>query len=188
MSGAGDTEGRRLLAEVTATDDEIAEAVGVSRRLVSYWRKGSKRPGGTNRAKLREVYGIPQRAWGSKAGADLGAAEEEAKARRAISSRSLSSLDHAEELLEEARRARLDPDLIASERGRLVTEEGRLLALKARLERERELVEDRIVREHPMWLRIRAVFEWLGQQLEARDPELADELEARLTKASGEGG
>lgn len=188
MSDAGETEGRRLLGEVAASDDEIAESVGVSRRLVSYWRKGSKRPGGANRAKLREVYGIPQRAWGARAGADLGAAEKEAKARRAIPARSLSSLDHAEELLEEARRARLDPDLIASERGRLVTEEGRLLALKARLERERELVEDRIVREHPAWLRMRAVFDWLGQRLEKLDPDLADEFEARLARATGERG
>gem|GEM_PF-6475879 len=70
-------------------------------------------------------------------------------------SKTPDTLEHARELLAMLRALRTRPGLAPSELLKLADTEARNLALQHRLEKERELQEDRIVRQHPMWARIR---------------------------------
>lgn len=66
-----------------------------------------------------------------------------------------TSLDQCLEVLDALREARSVPGLIAAERIKLADSEGRMLALRTRLERDAERTEDRLVREHPEWQRLK---------------------------------
>jgi hypothetical protein len=75
--------------------------------------------------------------------------------------------------------AQLDqPDLLPGDRVRITDSYTRTLALQARLQRDVDLLEDRIVREHPMWVRIKVT---IGRVL-ARYPQIADEVCAELDR------
>src|SRR5688572_24784946 len=56
-------EGQRRLTAVDASHGAVAMKVGVSKQVVSMWRKGAKMPAVTARAKLAAAYGIPVEAW-----------------------------------------------------------------------------------------------------------------------------
>ena len=68
-----------------------------------------------------------------------------------------TTLDACLAVLDDIRNARAVPGLLASERIKLADSETRLLSLRARLERDAERTEDRVVREHPEWLRLKRV-------------------------------
>lgn len=51
------------LARTGATQDEIAERVGVSRGLVSMWLSGQRVPRAENRTAIRKRYGIREATW-----------------------------------------------------------------------------------------------------------------------------
>ncbi len=157
------TEGQRRLLEVPDSLSVIAAAVGVGKTVVSYWRSGEKLPGPGPRARLREAYGIEPADWERVPGA------RPAPARAASSSSSASSAGPAappagkpttiaevDEQLRMLRELQEEPGLVPSERVRLADSMGKLLAIKARLERDAELLEDRIVREHPFYGRLEA--------------------------------
>ena len=72
------------------------------------------------------------------------------------------------EQIDQLRELQREPDLVAPARLKIADSLGKLLAIKARMERAQELLEDRIVREHPHWLRIRtAIQSALGAHPEA---------------------
>lgn len=68
-----------------------------------------------------------------------------------------TTIEGVESLLAMIRRAQTQENLLASEQVRLADAETRLLGLRHRIEKETELSEDRIVRLHPKWIRVRAL-------------------------------
>jgi transcriptional regulator with XRE-family HTH domain len=182
------SEGQRLLLAVTGTLAEIAEAVGCrSRQTVLDWRDGRKVPAAAMRARLFSVYGIQTETWshrptalGAVVGAALAALDEPEEEDAGSAP---STLEDCMTLLKSIRDQRNNKALLPSEIIKLTDSEGRLLALRARLEKDEEMLEDRIVREHPTWQMIkrrivkvlvefpdaaRAVARALGEPLEAQ--------------------
>lgn len=156
-STAASTEGQRLLLAVPDSLSVVAGKVGCSKALAGYWRQGAKVPSPTMRAKLEAAYGIAPAAWELAPGAAppepaTAAGDEEEPELEAVGTDTLA-LTNAQ--LAEIRRALRNKGLSEAARSKKEDTYAKLLALKARLEREQELVEDRIVREHPMWRRIR---------------------------------
>ena len=67
------------------------------------------------------------------------------------------TLEIARQQLSEVLKALQNPELTESAQLKLRDTAAKLLTLRSRLERDRELLEDRIVREHPEWKRIKGV-------------------------------
>lgn len=148
------TEGQRLLRAEPGSLASIAKAVGCGRTIASAWRNGEKLPSDALRRRLRDVYGIPERAWDVVPGgldAPPPRAEEDDEVE------DLDTLALAVADLREVRRELRRGDLTQAQRAKLRDSSQKLLALKYRLERDRELVEDRVVRGHPAWARIKDV-------------------------------
>ena len=74
--------------------------------------------------------------------------------KRTVDRGSGTTSEALEGLLREVREDIARGGLLPSEVARLRDSESRLLAQRAKLERERELLEDRIVRDHPAWKRL----------------------------------
>lgn len=175
------TEGQRLLREVDASLRDIADEVGVAYQLVSCWRRGSKVPGAKPRAALDAAYGIPVATWGMAPGDGsprppnppaIASAPSPAKGSRGggkTLGEVVAELDYLHGL-------RDDPNLLPAEKVRLSDSISKNLALKARLEREQELLDDRIAREHPSVIRAtKALMSVVDDH-----PEIAPKMEAAL--------
>ncbi len=145
---------------------EIAAKIGTAKQVVHRWRRGEKVPGAGPRLRLRDTYGIAPAAWEQVPDREAvgpppppappPASRAKAAAASASPPRSgKPTLDEVIAELEYLHELRRDENLIASAKVRLSDSISKNLALKARLEREQELLDDRIVREHPMWLRIK---------------------------------
>jgi hypothetical protein len=167
------TEGQRLL-QATAADRGLTYAAIAADTEASSpvqpmsWLRGETRPNAAARARLFGAFGIPPRAWDVPPGAafeeppppQLHAAPQPPTAappaprergpRPTTLEACLSVIDTLED-------AAAMPNLIASERIKLAESLGRMLALRARLETQAERAEDRIVREHPEWQRLKRV-------------------------------
>lgn len=166
-----------MLLAIADSHAEVAARIGTTKQAVSYWRRGEKAPGAAARAQLLEAYDIPQAAW--EAAPAPGATKSPRKAPAADLSKKLSTIEHTEELIRESRQLRADPNLLPSARGRIMGDEVKLVLARARLEKERELLEDRIVREHPAWRRIEArLVAWA----KAQGPEIARSLAEALAE------
>lgn len=153
------TEGQRLLLLVQGSLKTIADAVGArSKQTVLDWRNGRKVPDEGFRRKLEKAYGIPVRSWLlPPEGTDGGDAPViQAKAPPAASSKPDTTLGETLALIEATKAQLAARGLQPQERAKLNDTLAKLLALRARLERDVEALEDRIVREHPQWARIRA--------------------------------
>lgn len=83
-----------------------------------------------------------------------------------------NSLAETAALLAQIRHQLERPDLLANDRARITDTYTKTLALQHRLQKEADLTEDRIVREHPSWQRIRME---LARVL-ARYPAVAGEV------------
>lgn len=163
------TEGQRLLRLVPGSLSEIAAAVRCkSKQSVLDWRNGRQVPGSRMRATLWAVYRIPPETWGRMPQASNGkngsSSATGLRAPAKASGVAPSTLQDCLALLEVIRTARNQADLLPAERVKLADTEARILALRHRLEKEAELLEDRIVREHPTWQRLKRV---LGKVLAA---------------------
>jgi len=66
-----------------------------------------------------------------------------------------TTMEGVEKLLRTIRAAQEHAGLLPAEQVKLADSETKLLSLRHRLEKESELAEDRIVRQHPKWIRIR---------------------------------
>lgn len=187
------TEGQRLLLAVPGSHAEVAAAVDGSKQAVSYWRRGEKTPGATARGRLRDAFGIDPGAWDRKpitSPATAPAASPapappsppiETQPAAAAAGSKLSTLEEVETQIAELRKLQGENGLLASERVRLADSMGKLLAIKARLERDNELLEDRVVRKHPFWARVK------GAILDAlrAHPAAARDVAEALARAEG---
>lgn len=151
------TEGQRLLAEVPGSLARIARDLGVkSKQSILDWKSGNRVPTLAMRRKMFDAYGIPLRAWG----VEPTAAKPQAKAEVAPEvdneeTVTKTTLEHCVALLGVISKDRQQQGLLANERVKLADAEARILALRHRLESESQLSEDRFVREHPAWLRLK---------------------------------
>jgi len=156
MPSPARTEGQRRLIAAPGSLAAVALAIGCSKAQAGYWRAGQKIPSPPSRAKLLAVYGIPPSAWDIAPGAAIplesDAEVEEIEADDADPGDTLAQTDAA---IASVRRALHRSGLTDAARSKKEDTHAKLLALKARLERDRELVEDRVVRDHPAWLRIK---------------------------------
>lgn len=145
-----------MLLGVKGSLSAIARAVGAkSMQSPLDWRNGVKVPTSAMRAQLYAVYKIAPESWGQMPHT-TGHAEPPV-AIVAANGSTPSNLEDCMSMLIAIRRQRDRPGLLAAESTKLVDTEVKVMALRARLEREKELLEDRIVREHPEWLRLRRV-------------------------------
>jgi len=145
------TEGQRELVELGGTEAEIAAKLGCGAAVVGHWRRGRRVPGEAHRHKLELLFGIPRRAWDVAPGAPLPSVAPESAAGSdgdtlEITKRQIDSILAAlkDEALTDGAAAKLRDTL------------AKLLALRARLERDQEMAEDRAVREHPAWAALKA--------------------------------
>lgn len=144
------SEGQRMLLHVSGSLLAIGQAVGVkSPQTVLKWRNGVSVPGPEVRAQMQVALGIPIQAWLRRP------TEQQADEPQTEEQPVQSSLDECLDLLTVIRKDRNTPNLLPGERSKLVDAEARILKLRSDLELRAELSEDRYVREHPAWLRIR---------------------------------
>jgi hypothetical protein len=170
------SEGQRLLLGVTDSLSTIGKAVGASKQAVSTWRTGLYVPEPPYRRELQRRYQIPPSAWDGLADGEVpdeGEDEDEAPATAA------DQLDH---LLKEYRKQLKRGDLSSRERVQYIEGLSRTIFQKAKLEKERELLEDRVIREHPKWRRLkRAIIDSLLPH-----PAAARAVEEAITRLIGE--
>lgn len=166
QSNKASTEGQRLLLELRVKRAEVADACGVSGPLVSQWRSGKKRPSAAGRRVLEETFGIPAGAWDLAPGSQVTPSVPPAgnpvpaPAPAAVPSPSLGAgrlttiegVNREIDLLEEMR----EENLMPSERIKLSDTAGKFYAIRARIEKDAELYEDRVVKAAPFWRRARS--------------------------------
>jgi hypothetical protein len=156
------SEGQRLLLLVPGSLAQIAKSVGGgSPQNVLDWRNGKKVPGVEMRARLYGAYAISALAW-SQPPSEQGKSASSAVATNnpqppPLPLESLTTLDACLQLLTRIRHE-ANRNLLPAERVKLADTEAKILALRHRLEREHELTEDRIIREHPKWQAIKRVW------------------------------
>jgi hypothetical protein len=145
------TEGQRMFLHVTGSYAAIAQEIQC--RTISSihdWKTGKRQPNADARAKMHYAFGIPIEAWDIEPkGTKLPDALPVTAPRR------LSTLDHCITLLDTISKQRVHPALTNAERTKLALAEAQILALRARLEQSAELAEDRYIREHPGWIKLR---------------------------------
>lgn len=145
------SEGQRLLSTIPGTLEEIARSIGgASRQTILNWRTGSAVPSPSMRRRLFTAFSIPPAAWSIAPGSSTVSLPPES-----LLTSTPNTLDDCLTLHSLIRRARNQPGLLPSEMVKLADTEARVLALRHRLEKEAELLEDRIVREHPKWQAIK---------------------------------
>jgi transcriptional regulator with XRE-family HTH domain len=150
-----DTEGSRLMTELPGSLRELAGQVGCSAQTIANWRSGSKVPDSHYRALIHTAWGIPPEAWSVSphtALANDGSQQQAATNGHATVDDALpSTLDRCLEQLAALRRDSLKPGLLPGDRARIAGIEAKWLAMRISLERAQELLEARIVLEHPRW-------------------------------------
>ena len=170
------TEGQKLLMAVPGSLQTIGEAIGATKQAVALWRTGARLPEDRWRRALSARFAIPVDAWdrlpGSAPAVEWFPSTE----------REPSALDDVNRLLALLRTQLNRTDLIGRERVQLGDSFSRALAQKERLERARETLENRVVREHPAWKRLK------GLVIDALlpFPEAAQAVEAAILRALGE--
>jgi len=150
------SEGQRMLLHVEGTLTAIANEIGArSPQSVLDWKHGKRVPAPEARARMQAVFGIPIAAWSMMPKTvvlDAGAPQLPPSMALADPNAPIpSTLDSCLRLLATIQRDSCNPHLLAAERVKLVDAEARILKLRADLERNAELTEDRYVRDHPAW-------------------------------------
>lgn len=126
----------------------IASAVGVDKGTISRWRSGEAIPSATMRARLHALYAVDPAAWERR---PLGSEAPAPERRSDPADADKSTLEETLWLIRQIKDQLDDSGLSASERKGLTDNLTKLLALRGRLEEKAELMEARIVREHPRW-------------------------------------
>lgn len=153
------TEGMRRFQE--ATKDETLKTMSgkliASKNAINDWLHGNKRPTRSMRARVRVIYGIPEDCWLRVPFTDDPQPTDSGPPQRPIldKSQTPSTLDDCLDMLAALREQRRRADLISSDRVKLADTEAKVLALRAKLELQAELQEDRLVRTHPAWLKMK---------------------------------
>ena len=155
------SEGQRLLAEIKDSSAHIGKVIGEARQRVTEWRAGAKKPSAAPRAMMQAKLGIPSASWSMLPAGMLieGAAAPTIASPypKAAKVELLSSLEEANALLVTIKTAISQPGLAPSEQMKLSDTMSRVLTLRSKLERENELLESRIVAEHPSFRRYSAL-------------------------------
>lgn len=160
------------------------------------WRYGRTTPSAPVRAALWSAYEIPAPAWGrlpagmhtdsegapgtasSAAVSPVPAPELAGNGHSHTNGHAPDSLAETATLLAQIRRQLSQTDLLASDRARITDTYTKTLAFHHRLQQQADLTEDRIIRDHPTWQRIRLE---LARVL-ARYPDVANEVCAALER------
>jgi hypothetical protein len=155
------SEGARLLASLRGTVQLIADSIGATKQAASAWRIGIRVPEEQWRRKLHEVHGIPIVAWDrppqstSENEKPPAAAPAPAPWFPENTGAEPSALEDCVRLLGLLRSQLNRPDLLGRERVQLGDAFARALTQKERLERAREMLEARTIKEHPEWRRLK---------------------------------
>lgn len=148
------TEGQRQLLELAGSEVDLAVKIGCGSAVIGHWRRGRRIPGEAHRHKIELLFGIPRRAWDVAPGSPIPASKTATTPDPDPDSGDTLTITKAqiEAVLEELKSKSLTDGASAKLRDTLA----KLLALRSRLERDQELSEDRVVREHPEWARMKA--------------------------------
>lgn len=175
------SEGQRMLLHVTGSMQAIATEVSArSQTSVADWRSGKRVPSVEARARIQEAFGIPIEAWSHAPTTDDPAAVEAPATPPPLADPHApipSSLEACLSLLSQIQRDRVVPNLLPAERVKLADAEARILKLRAELERQAEFSEDRYVRDHPAWLKVRREIAHALQSFPEAARAVADALE-----------
>jgi len=157
-----ETEGQRLFCLVEGTEVELADKIACASALIGHWRRGRRTPSEKQRHRLELLFGIPRRAW--DIGPGLPVPERKQPTKEATEDTEPASVSRAKDLdtlaitnmqIDEILDALDNENITDTAQARLRDTLSKSLALRTRLERDRELLEDRIVREHPSWLKLK---------------------------------
>jgi transcriptional regulator with XRE-family HTH domain len=141
-----------MLLHVSGSLLAIAKAIGVkSPQTVLHWRNGRSIPSPEVRAQMQVTLGIPIQAWSTRPAGD----RENEQQRCPSTSSHRPASQSASSCCRSSGATGTSPTSCPGERTKLVDAEARILKLRADLEMRAELSEDRYVREHPGWLRVR---------------------------------
>jgi hypothetical protein len=146
-----DSEGQRLLLALDKSLGEIASAVRCNRTSVLDWRNGNKTPVPEMRARLFTAYAIPTAAWDRVPTTP----EPERSSLPPADGATPTTLETCVARLAQLSKQLGHKGLRPADAARFMTIENRYLALRNQLQKEAELLEDRIVREHPRWQALR---------------------------------
>jgi hypothetical protein len=155
------SEGQRLLLLVPGSLAKIAAQAGCkSKQSVLNWRTGERKPNAPERAKLSLTLGIPVRTWALRPGTATAPDAPDAAVAAGgglvdMPAPPANTLEHCLALLRVISNERSQPGLLASERVKLADAEARILALRHRLEGERELEDPQRLFRHPPFARFR---------------------------------
>ena len=169
------SEGQRCLVELKLGPTHIAGDLGVNPATASRWLSGERQPKGSTLVKFHDLYGIDPELWRLEPG-KVPAKPKPPRKREESEPKPQSDLDEVEDALKRVREMQGMPGLTPSEKARLMGEETKLLALRTRMRRDNELLEDRVVRDHPLWFRIKRVM----TEVLAPWPEAAEAVIAGL--------
>lgn len=153
-----ESEGQRLFCLVEGTETELADKIACASALIGHWRRGKRIPSDKQKHRLELLFGIPRRAWDIAPGARV---PEQKKKEVSEDNELISQANELDTLsitnlqIDEILNALKNDDLSDSAQAKLRDTLAKSLALRTRLERDRELLEDRIVREHPGWLKLK---------------------------------
>jgi hypothetical protein len=177
------------LQRVPGTLNAIAAKVQASKPAVSTWRLGTRTPDISARRRLWAAFEIPIEAWESVPGAlevdgaeldgDQGDEEDDDEDGDAHEQ---SVLDHANRRLRILSKQIDKKGLTTRERIMLDDAYGKAVAARAKFLREQELLEDRIIREHPKWRALKATI----IATLVKHPAVAREVEAAIIATIGE--
>jgi transcriptional regulator with XRE-family HTH domain len=176
------SEGQELLLAVPDSLQQVSDAIGITRAAVSLWRNGARVPEETHRRKLYARYSIPPASWDRVPGDMPPSSSEPAAAWFPDAGDAASPLDDCNRLLALLRSQLNRTDLIGRERVQLGDAFSRALAQKERLERARETLEARTIREHPEWRRMKR----LMIKALIPYPEAAQAVEAAILAVLGD--
>lgn len=146
------SEGQRLLQEEPGSAVSMAAKIGCGKAAIGHWRTGARSPGESARHKLDLLYGIPRRAWDVMPGCSVEEPQEQAPPEHLDTDTLTITKGQISAILTTLRNDSLTDGAAAKLRDTL----SKLLALRTRIERDRDLQEDRVVRDHPEWTRIKA--------------------------------
>jgi len=147
------SEGQRMLLEIPGSLSQIGKAVGATKQSIAQWRDGLYVPDDRYRRALASHFGIPFGAWGAEE-PDDDTDDDTDDDDEPDAGSAMRDYDRLIKLLRKQLRptAKLTP----RERAQLTDAFSRALAQKTRLERDREMLEDRTIREHPKWQRLKS--------------------------------
>jgi transcriptional regulator with XRE-family HTH domain len=187
------TEAQRLLRELPGTLDAIGKPLGATKQSVSLWRAG-RIPDERFRRKIADVFGIPFDAWAipPTVGAEPDPAygeglddddegADELPAPDAVTAAGSAVRDY-DRLIKGLRKQLEQGRVTPRERGQLTDAYSRALAQKARILREHAMLEDRTIRDHPKWQRLKGAI--IAALLP--HPAAARDVEAAITRLLGE--